>query len=53
MFASGYPSKDNALVANFEDFLEPAAVGVVGYEFGGLAGVFGVVVEEEHSLAGV
>ena len=50
MFASGSPSKSPALVANFEDFLESEAVGVVGC---GLVVVFGVVVGEEHSLAGV
>ena len=49
MFVSGSPSKDLALAANFEDLLESEAV-VVGC---GLAVVFGVVVGEEHSLAGV
>ena len=50
MFASGYPSKDPASVANFEDFPESEAVGVAGCEFGEPVGVFGVVVGEEHSL---
>lgn len=50
MFASGFPSKDLALVANFEEFLESDAVGVAGC---GLTVVFGVEVGEEHSLAGV
>ena len=50
MFAFGYPSKDPALVANFEDFPVSEAVGVAGCEFGEPVGVFGVVVGEEHSL---
>ena len=49
MFASGFPSKDPALVGSFEE-----TSAVLCCDFGGwVVGGFGVVVEEEDSLAEV